>query len=65
MLGSYIICNWLILQNNALYLYQEVCSPNISSGIVKDMKVDPRNKLRKAGSLNLDTSSILATIEDN
>ena len=44
MLGSYIICNWLILQNNALYLYQEVCSPNKSSGIVKDMKVDPRNK---------------------
>ena len=41
-------------------MYQEVCCSNISSGIIKDMKVDPR----KAVSLSLDTSSIDTTIED-
>ena len=28
-------------------MYQEVCYSNISSGIIKDMKFDPRNKWRK------------------
>ena len=46
-------------------MYQEVCCSNISSGIIKDMKVDPRNKWRKAVvSLNLDTCLIDAAIED-
>ena len=44
-------------------MYQVVCYSNISSGIIKDMKVDPRNKWEKV-VLNLDTSSIDAAIED-
>ena len=37
-------------------MYQEVCCSNISSGIIKDMKFDPRNKWWKAVSLKLNTS---------
>ena len=44
-------------------MYQVVCCSNISGGIIKDMKVDPRNKWEKV-VLNLDTSSIDAAIED-
>ena len=57
---------WLILWQNVLYfylgrskfglMYQEVLCSATSSGIIKDMKIDPRNKWRKAGSLKLDTS---------
>ena len=36
----------------------------MSSGFIKDMKVDPRNKWKKAISLSLDTSSTDATIKD-
>ena len=74
MLGSYFLCNWLILWQNAFYLYldrsklglmyQEVCCANISSGVIKDMKADPRNKWRKAVSYSLDTSLIDIAIEN-
>ena len=37
-------------------MYQEVCCSNISSGIIKNMKFDPRNKWGKVVSLNLNTS---------
>ena len=45
-------------------MYQKVCCSNISSGFIKDMKIDSRNKWRKDVSLSLDTSSTDATIED-
>jgi len=32
-------------------MYQEVCYSSIWNGIIKDMKVDPRNKWRKIVSL--------------
>ena len=38
-------------------MYQEVCCTNITSGIIKNMKIEPRNKWRKAETVNLDTSS--------
>jgi len=37
-------------------MYQEVFCSNISSSIIKDMEVDPRNKWRKTVSLKLNTS---------
>ena len=37
-------------------MYQEVCHSATSSGIIKDMKIDPTNKRKKACSLKLDTS---------
>ena len=45
-------------------MYQKVCCLNISSGFIKDMKIDSRNKWRKDVSLNLDTSSTDAAIKD-
>ena len=45
-------------------MYQGVCCSNMSSGIIKDIKVDPRNRWRKAFSLSLDTSSTDATTKD-
>ena len=59
LLGLYFLCNWLIVWQNALYLYQEICCSNISSGFIKDMKINPINKWRKASSLNLDKSSTI------
>ena len=54
LLGSYFLCNWLILRQNTLQLqlgrsklgliYQEVCCSNIASGIINYMKVALRNK---------------------
>ena len=44
-------------------MYQEVCCSNICSGIIKDMKVDPRNRGRKVVLLSLDTNSIELVIE--
>ena len=32
-----------------------MCWSNITSGIIKDMKIEPRNKWRKAETVNLDT----------
>ena len=37
-------------------IYQEVCWSNISSGIFKFMKIDPRKKWLKFASLSLDRS---------
>ena len=45
-------------------MYQEVCCSNIASDIIKDMKVDLRNKWRKTVSLSLDTSSTDAAVEN-
>ena len=46
-------------------MYQEICCLNISSGIIKDMKFDQRNKSKKkVVSLKLDTNLTLATIEN-
>ena len=45
-------------------MYQEVCYSNISGDIIKDMKVDLRNKWRKVVLLSLDTSSTDTAIED-
>ena len=66
MVGSYFLYDWLIIWQNALYLYlnrsklglmyQEICCSNISSGIIKGMKFDPRNKWRKIVTLKLNTS---------
>ena len=74
VLGSYFLCNWLIFWQNALYLYlgrsklglmyQEVYCANISSGVIKEMKADPRNKRRKAVSLSLNIISIDIAIEN-
>ena len=66
------LCNWLILWQNAFYLggsklglmYQGVCCSNITSDIIKDIKVDPRNKWRTTVSINLNTSSMDAAIKD-
>ena len=44
-------------------MYQEVCFSNISSGIIKDMRFDPRNKWRKAFSWKLDTSCYQGLME--
>ena len=44
-------------------MYQVVCCSNISSGIIKDMKVDPRNNWKKVVPLSLNTSSTDAAIE--
>ena len=45
---------WLILRQNAFYLYldksklslmyQQICEVYFTSDIIKDMKIDPRNK---------------------
>jgi len=35
-------------------MYQEVYCSNITSGIIKDMKIDQRNKWRKTVSLKFD-----------
>ena len=40
------------------------CCSNISNGIIKDVKDDPRNKWEKAVSSSLDTNSIDAAIND-
>ena len=45
-------------------MYQEVCCSCISSGFIKEMKDNLRNKWRKADSLSLDTSLLDAAIED-
>ena len=45
-------------------MYQEVCCSNIANDIIKNMKVDQRNKLRKIVSLSLDTSSTNDAIEN-
>ena len=45
-------------------IYQEVCCSNISSGIFKIMKIDPRKKWRKADSVSLDRSSTDTAIEN-
>ena len=45
-------------------IYQEICCSNISNGIFEDMKIDPRNKWRKADSLSLDRSSTDIAIND-
>ena len=45
-------------------MYQEVCCSNITNDIIKNMKVDQRNKLRKIVSLSLDTSSTNDAIEN-
>ena len=37
-------------------MYQEVCKVYILSGIIKDKKIDPKNKWRKAISVIFDTS---------
>ena len=37
-------------------MYQEVCKVYITSSIIKDMKIEPRNKWRKADSVIFDTS---------
>ena len=37
-------------------MYQQACEAYFTSGIIKDIKIDPRNKWRKAVSLKLDTS---------
>ena len=37
-------------------MYQEACCLNISSDIIKDMKIEPRNKWRKADLDKLNTS---------
>ena len=36
-------------------MYQRVYEVYFTSGIIKDMKIDPRNKCRKVVSLKLDT----------
>ena len=74
MLGSYFLCNWLILWQNALYMWfgrsklglmdQEICCSNISSGFIKDMKIDPRNEWRKVGSLSFNRSLTYNAIKD-
>ena len=56
---------WLILRKNAFYLYldrsklslmyQQICEVYFTSDIIKDMKIDPRNKWTKVVSLKLDT----------
>ena len=43
--------------------YHEVYWVIKISGIIEDIKTAPRNKWRKAEKVNLDTSSILASIE--
>ena len=45
-------------------MYQEICCLNIANYIIKNMKVDQRNKLRKIVSLSLDTSSTNDAIEN-
>ena len=37
-------------------MYQHVCEVYFTSGIIKDMKIEPRNKWRKADSVKLNTS---------
>ena len=37
-------------------MYQEVCYTNITNGIIKGMKIELKNKWRKAETVNLDTS---------
>jgi len=37
-------------------MYQEVCKVSILSVIIKDMKIDPKNKWRKIVLASLDTS---------
>ena len=37
-------------------MYQEVLWSNITFVIIKDMKIEPRNKWRKTKTVNLDTS---------
>ena len=62
---------WHILWQNSLYLgrsklglmYQEVCEIYFTSGIIKVLKIEPRNKWRKVNSVKLDTSSTLLSIE--
>ena len=44
-------------------MYQEVCKVFILSGIIKDMKIDPKNKWRKIVSTSLDTSLNIAYIK--
>ena len=46
-------------------MYQGVCCSNITSDIIKDMKVDPKNKWRKVVSLSLNTSSTQAWSIEN
>jgi len=36
-------------------MYQEVCCTNITSGIIKDINIERRNKWRKFETVNLDT----------
>ena len=45
-------------------MYQEVCYSKILSGIIKDIKFDPKNKWKKVVSLKFNTSSTLVAIED-
>ena len=40
-------------------MYQGVCCSNISSGIIKDIKVNPRTKWRKTVSLSLDNLGLM------
>ena len=57
---------WFIFWQNALYLYlgksklglmyQQVCKVYFTNCVIKNMKIDPRNKWKKFISLNLDTS---------
>ena len=48
-------------------MYREICCLDIISGIIKDMKIEPRNKRRKVNSVklgtSLDTSPLLASIK--
>ena len=48
-------------------MYQEICCLDILSGIIKNMKIEPRNKWRKVDSMkigtSLDTSSLLVSIK--
>ena len=37
-------------------MYHQMCEVYFTSGIIKDMKIDSRNKWRKIVSLKLDTS---------
>ena len=38
-------------------MYHQLCEVYFTSGIIKDMKIDPKNKWRKVVSLNLDTGN--------
>ena len=42
-------------------MYQKICYSNISSGFIKDMKIDHKKKVKKSW---FDTSSIDAAIDD-